>query len=363
MNHSLWSGRRVFLTGHTGFKGSWMVAYLKRLGAEVTGYSLPPLTDPALFIEANIQPMLTKHHLADVEDLTTLKKAMEESRPEIVFHMAAQPLVRESYVKPIETFRTNVIGTANVLESIRAVETVRAVVNVTTDKVYENPEHAKPFREDEKLGGYDPYSASKACSEIVTAAYRQSFFNPARYSEHKVAVASARAGNVIGGGDWSPDRLVPDLLRALLLGEKPLIRNPAAVRPWQHVLEPISGYLNLAEKLFQEGPAFAEPFNFGPDAGDMQPVLKVAELILEVWGKGELNVQKSPNGPHEAGALLLDNTRAKTRLHWHPVWNLKTALTRTVEWTQHWHQAKGNLMDLMLHQITQYETDASNGRG
>lgn len=357
IDSAVWSGRRVFLTGHTGFKGSWMVVFLHKMGAQVTGYSLVPSTDPSLFIEGNIQPLMAKHHIANVEDLPTLRRAMEESQPEIVFHMAAQPLVRESYVRPVETFRTNVIGTANLLDAVRTTGSVRAVVNVTTDKVYENPEHAQPFAEDEKLGGYDPYSASKACSEIVTAAYRQSFFNPGKYSEHKVAVASARAGNVIGGGDWSADRLVPDLLRALLKDENPLVRNPVAVRPWQHVLEPLSGYLMLAEHLFKQGAAFAEAFNFGPDADDMQPVLKVAELILDVWGKGQLDVQKAPNGPHEAGALLLDNSKARKRLGWTPVWNLKTALTRTVEWTRHWHEGNGNLIDLMLQQISQYESD------
>ena len=278
-----WRGKRVFLTGHTGFKGSWLSIWLHSLGAEVTGYALEPPTDPSLFSLAGVDGLLTSI-IADVRDLERLQAEMVHAAPEIVIHMAAQPLVRDSYKIPVETYATNVMGTVHLLEALRSCPALRAVVNVTTDKVYENREWLWGYREIEPMGGYDPYSNSKGCSELVTAAYRSSYFNPLDYSRHGVAVATARAGNVIGGGDWANDRLIPDVVRSILAGEPVQIRNPGAIRPWQHVLEPLSGYLTLAEHLFAGGARYAQGWNFGPAEEDARPVAWLVERLCSDWG-------------------------------------------------------------------------------
>ncbi|WP_041973056.1 CDP-glucose 4,6-dehydratase [Geobacter sp. OR-1] len=328
-----WQGKKVFLTGHTGFKGSWLSIWLHSLGAKVTGYALDPPTDPSLFDMAGVSELLTSV-IADVRDLDRLKAAMIAATPDIVIHMAAQPLVRDSYKIPVETYAINVMGTVHLLEAVRSCPSVRAVVNVTTDKVYENREWVWGYREEEPFGGYDPYSNSKGCSELVTAAYRSSYFNPAEYHRHGVAVASARAGNVIGGGDWAGDRLIPDIVRAIMAGEKVLIRNPHAIRPWQHVLEPLSGYLLLAQRLFENSVAYAEGWNFGPADDDARPVEWVVRELCSKWGNGAGYLIDDGEHPHEASYLKLDCSKARMRLGWRPRWDLATALDRIVAWTK-----------------------------
>ncbi len=326
-----WQGKRVLLTGHTGFKGGWLSLWLQSMGAEVTGYALNPPTRPSLFEAARVSEGM-RSIIADVRDLPGLQQAMQETQPEIVFHLAAQPLVWESYRQPVETYATNVMGTVHLLETVRQVGGVRAVVIVTSDKCYENRERRRGYREDEAMGGYDPYSSSKGCAELATAAWRRSFFNPDDYGKHGVAVASARAGNVIGGGDWAADRLVPDLIRAWQAGEPMRIRQPAAIRPWQHVLEPLHGYLLLAERLFIEGPAYAGGWNFGPDAADARSVRWLAEHLAVEWGVGAAWCADHQPHPHEAHYLRLDCAKAHERLGWRPHWNLARALAETVAW-------------------------------
>lgn len=331
MNESFWRDRRVFITGHTGFKGSWLSLWLHSLGAQVTGYALDPPTSPSLFEAAAVSGLVRSIH-GDVRDAAALTRALRESRGEVVFHLAAQALVRRSYAEPVETFSTNVVGTACLLDAVRQAPDVRAVVIVTTDKCYENREWPWPYRESDTLGGRDPYASSKACAELVTSAYRDSFFNPSSYASHGVAVASARAGNVIGGGDWATDRLVPDLVAGFARGDAVRIRNPDAVRPWQHVLEPLSGYLVLAERLIAEGPAFGEAWNFGPDNVDACEVSAVADMLAEAWGAGaRWEVEDVPK-PHEAGTLRLDYAKARHRLGWQPRWRLPQAVRDTVAW-------------------------------
>jgi CDP-glucose 4,6-dehydratase len=281
-----WNGKRVFLTGHTGFKGGWLSLWLASMGAKVTGYALAPNTEPNFFKVALVEKDLEKSHIADIRNLVTLQDAMKEAQPEIVIHMAAQPLVRYSYVNPVETYATNVMGTIHVLEAIRSLECVRAVVVVTTDKCYENKEWAWGYRENEPMGGHDPYSNSKGCAELVTSAYRESYFSPKTYESHRVSIASARAGNVIGGGDWSEDRLIPDAIKAFERGESLMIRNPLATRPWQHVLEPLSGYLVLAQALYKVGAKFDGGWNFGPRDEDARSVQEVINLLIQEWGSG-----------------------------------------------------------------------------
>lgn len=350
VNSTFWHKRKVFVTGHTGFKGTWLCLWLTELGAEVTGYALVPPTEPALFNLCHMDNLMTSV-IGDVRDANAVYLAMTAAQPEIVFHLAAQPLVRQSYVDPIETYATNVMGTVHVLEAVRRCGTVKAVVNVTTDKCYDNKEWAWGYRENEPLGGYDPYSSSKACSELVTSAYRSSYFTS---SDQKVALASARAGNVIGGGDWAVDRLLPDCFRALEQKATINIRNPHSIRPWQHVLEPLSGYLMLAEKLVSdEGNRFAQAWNFGPDERDAKPVRWIVERVIDLWGHGDYFVDDSILHPHEAHYLKLDCSKAKAELGWIPRWSLSEALKQIVSWI-HAYQAEEDMRNYSLQQIRDF---------
>ena len=325
----VYDGRRVLVTGHTGFKGSWLSEWLLALGAEVSGYALEPPTDPSLFIELDLAGRIAHHCIGDVRDLDALKRFVAEVRPEIVFHLAAQPLVRLSYEQPVETFATNVMGTVNVLEAVRGCDSVRVVVNVTSDKCYENRETGQAYCEADAMGGWDPYSSSKGCAEIVTHAYRRSFFGDAS----PVRVASARAGNVIGGGDWADDRIVPDCIRALSAGRPIVVRNPDAVRPWQHVLEPLSGYLFLASRLWTDGARFDGPWNFGPEDQGVVRVSGVVDAIVDAWGSGSWASPAAPaSQPHEAHLLALDIAKAREELGWRPLWDVGSAVQRTIGW-------------------------------
>lgn len=351
---SFWKGKKVFVTGHTGFKGAWLCLWLHSLGADVYGYALEPPTHPSLFDLARVGDLIYSR-TGDIRDVGALQGALAEASPEMVIHMAAQPLVRESYLNPVETFSTNVMGTAHVFEAVRNVSSVRAVVNVTTDKCYENREWHWGYRENEPLGGYDPYSSSKGCSELVTASFRSSFFNPKDYERHRVGIASARAGNVLGGGDWAADRLIPDCLRALLCGEQVILRNPQAIRPWQHVLEPLCGYLLLAQRLYEEGPRFAEAWNFGPNDEDARPVGWIVERLCNQWGQGATYSVDGGLHPHEAHYLKLDCSKARAELGWRPRWSLELAINRIVEWTLAYQEGK-DMREVSLSQIAEYET-------
>ncbi len=346
VNPAFWRGKRVFLTGHTGFKGSWLGLWLGQLGAEVTGFALDPPTKPSLFEEAQVAQSLYSVH-GDVCNPAALFAAMGKAKPEIVIHMAAQSLVRRSYAEPLLTYQTNVMGTANVLEAVRRLGGVRAVLTITTDKCYQNPESPRAHREDDPLGGRDPYSSSKAGAELVTAAYRQSFF-----SDSGTQVASGRAGNVIGGGDWAEDRLLPDLFRAIAAGQPAVIRNPAAVRPWQHVLEPLGGYLLLIERMFEDA-AFAEAWNFGPREEDMRPVSEICDRIVSLWGTGASWELDRRAHPHESPCLKLDSTKAVSRLGWQRRWDLDEALRATVDWYKT-RQKGGQIRALTLQQLAEY---------
>ncbi len=355
-----YNGKKVFITGHTGFKGSWLCLWLRELGAEVTGYALNPPTYPSLFELGKIGKLVGST-IADVRDGESLAKAMREAKPDIVIHMAAQPLVRDSYKIPVETYAINVMGTVNLFEAVRATPEVKAVVNVTTDKCYDNKEWVWGYRENEPLGGYDPYSNSKACSELVTSAYRSSYFNPRDYALHGVAVASARAGNVIGGGDWATDRLIPDCVRAILKNESVVIRNPNAIRPWQHVLEPLSGYLLLAQRLFEDGPNYAEAWNFGPDEHDAKPVEWIVKKLCEKWGTSASYRIDTGKHPHEAHYLKLDCSKAKSTLGWRPKWSLEKALDSIIDWTKV-YSAYDDVAGVCLKQIKEYSAEETRNR-
>lgn len=354
MDRAFWRGKSVFLTGHTGFKGAWLSLWLADAGAQVHGFALEPPTAPSLFDEADVAGRLASHRVGDIRDAAAVEQAMASAKPDILIHMAAQPLVRLSYDEPLATFATNVMGTAHVLEAARRTGSVRACVSVTTDKCYQNKEWLWPYREDEPLGGHDPYSASKACAELVTAAWRTSF-----HGKGAPWIASARAGNVIGGGDWALDRLVPDALRALDAGRVLEVRRPGAVRPWQHVLEPLSGYILLAQALYEQGQVVAEAWNFGPVDADAQPVSRVLDTLAAAvpplaWhATGE-------EGVHEAGLLKLDSSKARARLGWAPKWRIAEALDRTAAWHLAWRSGE-NAAAVTLAQIAAYEQAASHG--
>lgn len=350
MTQGLWRSKRVFLTGHTGFKGSWLSLWLNTLGAEVCGYALKPNTTPNLF--EVLQPELISH-IADIRDAEALTKAVMAFKPDIIIHMAAQPLVRYSYEHPVETYATNVMGTVNILEVFRH-STAKIFINVTTDKVYDNKERLQGYREDEPLGGYDPYSNSKACSELVTSAYRNSFFNPHDFAKHGKAVATARAGNVIGGGDWSEDRLVPDLIMGFINAKPVNLRYPEAIRPWQHVFEPLGGYLNLAEHLWQAPQEFAQAFNFGPVDADCISVGNLANMLAEAWGQ-DVTWQHQKEEKHEATFLKLDIQKSKTKLAWEPRWDIQKAVAETVAWYQAWHE-EADMGAFSLKQLNQFNS-------
>lgn len=349
---SFWAGKRVLLTGQSGFKGTWLWLWLRRLGAVPAGFALEPEAGENLWRE--IGKSEDRLWVGDIRDLEALVRRMEAVKPEIVLHLAAQALVRRSYAEPVDTIATNVVGTMNILEAVRRTNSVKVVVSVTTDKVYVNREWVWPYREDDALGGHDPYSASKACAEIVTAAWRQSFL-----VERGVKVATARAGNVIGGGDWSADRLIPDCIAALEHAKPILIRNPHSTRPWQHVLDPLCGYLLLVERLFGEtGDSFAQAWNFGPDPADVRSVAWVADRMVEAWGKGARWQRDGQGGPHEAGLLAVDAAKARRYLGWRPRLSLCEALNWTIDWARR-HKSGVAAGELILEQIKTYEARAA----
>lgn len=348
---STWAGKRVLLTGHTGFKGGWLALWLQAMGAKLCGLALAPPTTPALFDIAKIGTGM-QHQLADIRDFDAVQAIVTAFQPEVVFHLAAQPLVRASYQQPILTYATNVMGTAHLLEAARQAGCVQAIVNVTTDKCYDNREQDAGYRETDPLGGRDPYSSSKACAELVSRAYRDAFLR-----EAGIALATARAGNVIGGGDWATDRLVPDILHALERGQPVQIRNPQAIRPWQHVLEPLSGYLVLAQHLLADGQQDAEAWNFGPNDEDARPVQWVVEQLCSAWGDDARWILQPGEHPHEAHFLKLDISKTRQRLRWAPRWSLQTALQRTADWHRAWRQG-ADMRAVCLQQISGYLGDS-----
>lgn len=352
-----WAGRKVFVTGHTGFKGGWLCMWLARMGAVVRGYSLDPPTDPSLFEVARVSTLVDDQR-GDIRDFDHLSCSVREFAPEVVFHLAAQPLVRASYEDPLGTHATNVMGTANVLECVRKTDSVRAVVVVTTDKCYENREWEWSYRENDRLGGHDPYSSSKACAELITASYRKSFFSP-RSGEQLPAIATARAGNVIGGGDWSQDRLVPDLIRGFVSGNSVSIRNPNSVRPWQHVLEPLSGYLLLAERLVNNSAGFAEAWNFGPNEDDTWTVAKIADEMAHRWGSSAKWNLDGNHHPHEAHSLRLDASKARAALGWRPRLSLEQSIEMTVDWYKQCRKG-ADMLSFSHSQVQAYEALQAN---
>lgn len=350
IRRDFWVGKRVLVTGHTGFKGSWLALWLRVLGAEVSGYALEPPTDPSLWRQLGLHGEIVSH-VADIRDFPTLVRVCKQARPDIVFHLAAQSLVRPSYDDPVGTYAINVMGTVHLLEAVRQTPGARVVVNITSDKCYENREWARGYREDDPMGGRDPYSSSKGCAELVTAAYRSSFFGKA---SNGTAIATARAGNVIGGGDWAMDRLVPDFVRATRQGSPVRIRNPQATRPWQHVLEPLYGYLSLAERLWEEGTVYAGGWNFGPADEGAVPVETVISTLVSLWGAPARWAGDPGPHPHEAHFLKLDSSKSRNLLHWKPCLDLSTALAWTVEWYKGM-SGNGSARALCLKQIESYE--------
>ena len=352
INANFWKNKRVYVTGHTGFKGSWLTLWLHSLGAVVKGYALEPPTTPSLFHEANLSEIVDSE-IGDIRDLDKLKKSMMDFNPDILIHMAAQPLVRLSYIEPIETYDINVIGTAKVLEAARSCSKLKSIISVTTDKCYENNEWEWGYRENEPMGGHDPYSSSKGCAELVTSAYRRSFLQ-----DKGVGIASVRAGNVIGGGDWANDRLIPDILRAFEKNDPVIIRNPKATRPWQHVLEPLSGYLLLAQQLFEDPEGYAEGWNFGPFEHDTKPVDWILNELVTMW-EGAVWELDQDSHPHEAGFLKLDISKANSKLNWNPTWGLKHTLEKIVEWQRCW-LSEEDMQSICLNEINEYMRNMNN---
>lgn len=352
MSQRFWEGKKVLVTGHTGFKGGWLSLWLQSKGAKVSGFSLQPPTTPSLFEVARVGEGMHSH-VGDIRDFEHLRRILGEEKPDVVFHLAAQPLVRYSYANPVETYATNVMGTVHLLEAVRQAGNVRVVVNITSDKCYENREWVWGYRENDPMGGYDPYSSSKGCAELVASAYRNSFFNPQDYAKHGLALASVRAGNVIGGGDWAEDRLIPDMLRAIAAGQPVVIRSPHAIRPWQHVLEPLMGYLLLAEKMWENGPEFSEGWNFGPNDDDAKPVEWIVNKMTGQWGDGATWKLDEREHPHEANYLKLDISKAKLRLGWRPRLRLEDTLQRVVAWHKA-HQSKAEMRQFTINQIEEY---------
>ena len=352
INKVFWQGKRVFLTGHTGFKGSWLSLWLSSLGAEVKGYALPPSTCPSLFDEVEVEKLIDSQ-IGDIRDQVKLYESMTHFNRDILIHMAAQPLVRYSYDAPIETYEVNVIGTAKVLEVARSCANLKAIVNITTDKCYENDGRAQGYKENDPMGGYDPYSSSKGCAELVTLSYRRSFFKDLR-----IGIASVRAGNVIGGGDWADNRLIPDILRSFEKNKSVIIRNPKAIRPWQHVLEPLSGYLILAEKLYQNQEKYSEGWNFGPNDEDAKSVDWILDKMVLKWPGSSWEVDYSPN-PYEASFLKLNIAKVRHKLGWKPVWGLNHTLERIVDWHRSWLD-KEDMQTICLAEIEEYTKDMNN---
>jgi CDP-glucose 4,6-dehydratase len=353
MDATFWKNKKVLVTGHTGFKGSWLSLWLQTRGANVIGYSLEPPTAPSFFELGEIASEMVSLH-GDIRDLENFKTAVKLHQPEIIIHMAAQSLVRYSYQHPVDTYSTNVMGTVNILDTVRQLGSVKVVLIITSDKCYENRETLLGYKESDPMGGYDPYSSSKGCAELVTAAYRNSFFSPARFSSHGVAIASTRAGNVIGGGDWGEDRLIPDIMRSTLADQPVVIRYPDAIRPWQHVLEPLNGYLQLAERLWDQGAKFTGGWNFGPDHDDCKPVHWILETLNQQWKGGIKWIQSSADNPHEATYLNLDCSKSKQLLGWSPKLDLGTALELLVDWYQGYAN-NVNLRELSMNQLAYYE--------
>lgn len=348
-----WRGKRVFITGHTGFKGTWLSLWLYLLGARVTGYSLAPPTVPSLFVLSGLSEKIQSIE-GDTRDAKTLLDSMSKCEPEIVIHMAAQAIVRKSYREPVMTYSTNIMGTVHLLEAVRQIEGVKAVLNVTSDKCYENRECIRGYQETDPMGGFDPYSSSKGCAELITSAYRRSFFDTPGTGYRETAVASARAGNVIGGGDWAEDRLIPDIMKSFIDSKAVQIRSPHAVRPWQHVLDPLSGYLVLAEKLYREGREFAGGWNFGPPEEDAKPVSWIVGTITSFWGNNASFEPDGENNTHEAVFLKLDCTKARTLLGWRPRLTINQALDWTVAWYKQYQKSPASISDFTARQIGAY---------
>lgn len=349
INHQFWAGKRVFITGHTGFKGGWLTLWLQSMGAKVTGFSLPAPTNPNFFDVVNLQD-ICDHQIGDIRDYSSFKKAIDKSRPEILFHMAAQSIVRRSYQDPIETYGTNVMGTVHLLEALRTCSSIKSCIIVTTDKCYENKEWSRGYRENDQLGGHDPYSSSKACTELVTSAFMRSFFN----DQKEMGLATVRAGNVIGGGDFAEDRIIPDIYRSIVSGQELIIRQPESIRPWQHVLAPLSGYIRLSEMLFNDPKTYSTAFNFGPQESDCISVGDLIEKMSKYWGVTlPVKVQKE-SSLHEAKFLKLDTSKATTVLGWRPIWSIEKTLEETVRWYKN-HLSNSPNRSCSLAQIHDFE--------
>ena len=353
MFNNIYNNRKVLVTGHTGFKGSWLAFWLTKMGADILGYALEPATDPNHFSMLNLP---VDSVVGDIRDIEHLANVFKRFQPEIVFHLAAQPLVRLSYEEPLETLHTNILGTANVLEVCRQTDSLKAIINITSDKCYKNREWVWGYRENDPMGGYDPYSASKGCAELITSAYRNSFFNLDNYGKkHQILLSSVRAGNVIGGGDWSKDRIVTDMMESAVGGKTFFIRNPHATRPWQHVLEPLSGYLLLGQKLLEGKKEFAEAWNFGPNDDGAIPVVQMVQEMQKIWNKIDYQIEQNENDPHEAGLLKLDCSKARMKLNWKGIWDSSTTFAKTAEWYQCYYQ---NQEVITENQLKEYVADA-----